>query len=162
MTNITRRNTLDWFDNLDTALTNWMARKAITLMRLSIGLIFVWFGALKFSPGLSPAETLITDSLPFLPMELFIPALALWEVAIGIGFLVNRPIRFTILLLILHMLGAASPILLNPDAVWQTFPHALTLEGQYIFKNLVVISGALAVGATVRGGRLNGQANDPQ
>jgi len=143
------------FTQVDTIITTWMAEHSILLLRISIGIVFIWFGALKFSPGLSPAENLIKESIEFLPMNIFIPVLALWEVVIGIGFLTGKFMRFTILILFLHMLGAASPIVINPGAVWQTFPYALTLEGQYIFKNLVVISGALVIGATVRGGNLS-------
>ncbi len=145
------------FDQVDTRLTRWMARYGILMLRVSMGIVFVWFGALKMVPGLSPAEDLIRDTLPFLPMALFLPFLAIWEMTIGVGFITGRFMRITILLLFLQMPGTLSPIVLNPDAVWQTFPHALTLEGQYIVKNMVLISAALVVGATVRGGQLNAE-----
>jgi uncharacterized membrane protein YkgB len=147
------------FNTVDTAITGWMARNGITLLRISMGIVFFWFGALKLVPGLSPAEHLVRETVTFLPMNLFLPFLAVWEMAIGLGFIANRFMRLTILLLFLQMPGTISPVFLRPDLVWTAFPFALTLEGQYIVKNLVLISAALVVGATVRGG---GLTSDPE
>jgi len=143
-----------WFERVDVTLTRLMARNGITLLRISSGIVFLWFGALKLQPELSPAEGLIRASLPFLPMNLFIPFLALWEMLIGIGLISGKFMRVTLLLLLLQMPGTISPVFLRPDLVFTQFPYALTLEGQYIIKNLVLISAALVIGATVRGGGL--------
>ena len=51
-----------------------------------------------------------------------------------------------------QMIGTLTPIFLLPDQVFTRFPYGLTLEGQYIIKNLVVISSGIVIGATVRGG----------
>ncbi len=143
------------FETIDNRITRWMARNSIPLLRISIGVVFVWFGALKFFPGLSPAEGLIRQALgSFVPVEVFMPVLALWEVVIGLGFISGRYLRATLLLLALQMVGTVSPVFLTPDAVFVQFPFVLTLEGQYIIKNLVLFSGALVIGATVRGGYL--------
>jgi uncharacterized membrane protein YkgB len=139
---------------IDTRVAEWMAEHGIQLLRIAIGLVFVWFGGLKLLPGLSPAEGLVRATMPFVPGELFVPLLGIWELLIGLGFLTGRFLRATILLLFLQMPGTFLPVLLLPDQVFTSFPFGLTLEGQYIFKNLVLISGALVVGATVRGGRL--------
>jgi uncharacterized membrane protein YkgB len=147
------------FDTIDTAITGWMARHGITLLRISMGLVFLWFGALKLVPNVSPAEDLIRETITFLPMNVFLPFLAVWEMAIGLGFITGKFMRLTILLLFLQMPGTISPVFLRPDLVWTTFPFGLTLEGQYIVKNLVLISAALVVGATVRGG---GLISDPE
>jgi hypothetical protein len=92
--------------------------------------------------------------VPFLPGSFFLPFLGLWEVAIGLGFLTGRALRLTILLLFLQMPGTLAPVALLPERVFTQFPFGLTLEGQYIVKNLVLIAAALVIGATVRGGRL--------
>jgi uncharacterized membrane protein YkgB len=146
------------FNRVDWALTNWMARNGVTLLRISLGVVFLWFGALKLIPGLSPAEGLIRETITFFPMSLFLPLLAIWEIAIGLGFITGRFMRLTILLLFLQMPGTISPVFLRPDLVFTQFPFGLTLEGQYIVKNMVLISAALVIGATVRGG---GLTNDP-
>jgi uncharacterized membrane protein YphA (DoxX/SURF4 family) len=88
-------------------------------------------------------------------MELFLPVLAIWEMIIGLGFITGKFMRLTILLMIFQMIGAASPIVLNPTAVFVKFPFVLTLEGQYIIKNAVLVSAAFVIGATVRGGELS-------
>ncbi|MGF1505966.1 MAG: DoxX family membrane protein [Chloroflexi bacterium] len=144
-------------DRIDRRITHWMAEHGIPFLRVSVGIVFFWFGALKLVPGLSPAEGLIIETLAPLspvPMNVFIPILAVWEMVIGLGYITGRFMRLTILLMFLQMIGTVSPLFLNPGAVWNVFPFALTLEGQYIIKNLVLISAALVVGATVRGGRL--------
>lgn len=142
-------------DQLDRRITQWMANHGITALRISVGVIFFWFGALKLFPGLSPAEGLITETLgTYVPIGLFLPILAVWEMLIGLGFITGKAMRLTIILMFLQMGGTVSPMFLNPEAVWTVFPFGLTLEGQYIIKNLVLISAALVVGATVRGGRL--------
>ncbi|NNG28023.1 MAG: hypothetical protein HKM87_10885, partial [Ignavibacteriaceae bacterium] len=46
------------------------------------------------------------------------------------------------------------PLIILPEKIWTVFPYGLTLEGQYIIKNLVLISAGLVLGATVRGGKL--------
>jgi uncharacterized membrane protein YkgB len=142
------------FEALDARVAGWMAAHAITLLRVAIGIVFLWFGALKLVPGLSPAEALVRASVPFLPGDLFVPVLGVWEMAIGLGFLTARALRLTILLLFLQMPGTFIPVLFLPDQVFTAFPFGLTMEGQYIVKNVVLIAGALVVGATVRGGRL--------
>ena len=142
------------FDKVDTIIVKWMAKNGLTLLRISVGIVFLWFGALKLIPGASPAEILVRETLPFLPMELFLPVLAIWEMAIGLGFITGKFMRLTILLMFFQMIGAAAPIVLNPTAVFVKFPFVLTLEGQYIVKNAVLVSAAFVIGATVRGGKL--------
>jgi uncharacterized membrane protein YkgB len=146
------------FDRIDTRVTAFMATYGVTLLRISMGIVFFWFGALKLVPDLSPAENLVRETITFLPMNFFLPFLALWEMTIGLGFITGKFPRPTILLLFLQMPGTISPIFLRPDLVFTHFPYGLTLEGQYIIKNLVLISAALVIGATVRGG---GLTNDP-
>lgn len=150
--------TSEQFNRIDQAITRWMARSGVTLLRISMGIVFFWFGALKLVPSLSPADDLIRQTLTFLPMGLFMPFLALWEMLIGLGFISGKFMRITILLLFLQMPGTVSPIFLRPDLVFTAFPYGLTLEGQYIVKNLVLISAALVIGATVRGGGLTNRS----
>jgi uncharacterized membrane protein YkgB len=147
------------FDTVDRSVTRWMARHGITLLRWSIGLIFIWFGALKLAPGLSPADQIATETAMTLTFGLLSEdvarlALACLELAIGFGLVTARLLRATLLLLFAQMAGTLTPLVLSPDQVWSDFPFVLTLEGQYIIKNAVFISAGLVIGATVRGGRL--------
>ncbi|WKZ68191.1 MAG: DoxX family membrane protein [Melioribacteraceae bacterium] len=137
--------------NLDNILVNWMSRFGLLVLRIGLGIVFFWFGALKFFPGLSPAEGLVRNTIYFINPDLFLPVLAAWETLIGIGLIWGKYMRLTLLLLFLQMPGTALPILVLPDVVWTNFPFGLTLEGQYIIKNLVLIGAGLVLGATVRG-----------
>lgn len=142
------------YEEVDIWLTRWMAKYALTIVRIGLGIIFFWFGALKLVPGLSPAEELVRNTIYLVDPDLFIPVLAVWEMLIGVGLISGKFMRLTLLLLFLQMPGTALPLLILPDVVWTQFPYGLTLEGQYIIKNLVLVGSALALGATVRGGRL--------
>ena len=147
------------FDRVDRRITGWMAAHGVLFMRLSLGLVFLWFGALKFVPGLSPAESLAGRTIEALtmgaiPAGIALPILAAWECAIGIGLLTGILLRATLLLLFLQMLGTLTPLVMFPAETFSQFPIAPNLEGQYIIKNAVLIAGAIVVGATVRGGRI--------
>lgn len=147
-------------DRIDKRITNWMARYGMVIMRIGLGIVFLWFGALKLVPGLSPAEELVRNTIYFIDPDIFIPVLAVWEMAIGIGLIFGIFMRLTLLLLFLQMPGTALPLLVLPEVVWTSFPFGLTLEGQYIIKNLVLIGSALVLGGTVRGGYLEPEPPD--
>jgi uncharacterized membrane protein YphA (DoxX/SURF4 family) len=142
-----------WFDQIDRTITYWMAANGLTVMRIGLGVVFLWFGALKLIPGLSPAEELVRNTIYFIDPDIFQPILAIWEMGIGLGLIFGKYMRFTLFLLFSQMMGTALPLVLLPEVVWTTFPFGLTLEGQYIIKNLVIIGAALVLGGTVRGGR---------
>ena len=144
-----------YFDKADRAITKWMGENGLVILRISLGIMFFWFGLLKFFPGLSPAENLVRNTVYFINPDIFIPILAVWESLIGIGLITGKYMRFTLLLLFLQMPGTALPLIVLPEVVWSKFPYGLTLEGQYIIKNLVLIGGGLVLGATVRGGKIS-------
>jgi hypothetical protein len=84
-----------------------------------------------------------------------VPILAAWECLVGIGLLSGKFLRATLLLLFVQMPGTMLPLVLFPAETFRIFPYAPTLEGQYIIKNVVLVSAAIIVGATVRGGQLS-------
>ncbi|MEJ6618196.1 MAG: hypothetical protein QNL07_02865 [Candidatus Planktophila sp.] len=118
-------------------------------LRISLGIVFFWFGALKIF-GESPANEVITKTIYWFNPDIFIPVLGVWESVIGICLLVPSFIRVGLFLLALQMPGTFLPLILLPEVCFQSVPFNLTLEGQYIVKNLVLIGAAMAVG-----GRLN-------
>lgn len=147
------------FHEIDTRITAWMAEHGIVLLRISVGIVFFWFGVLKFFPDLSPAQdlaarTIETLTLGIVQPELSLPVLAAWECLIGLGLITGKFMRATLLLLFLQMLGTITPLAIFPDETWQIFPYSPTLEGQYIIKNIVLVTAAIVMGATVRGGDL--------
>ncbi|MFO7548397.1 MAG: DoxX family membrane protein [Acidimicrobiia bacterium] len=147
---------LSWLAGLDRTLTRWMAERGVLLLRISVGAVFLWFGVLKFWPGLSPADELAAATIErlsfgIIPTGPALVALAALETAIGLGLVFGRAMRLTLLLLFGQMLGTITPLVLFPDLTWSA-ALVPTLEGQYIIKNLVLVSAGLVIGATVRGG----------
>ena len=146
-------------DRLDVRITRALARLGVPALRIALGVVFLWFGALKFFPNLSEAETLAARTIEQLTFgvvraDVAVPLLAAWETLIGIGLIVGRWLRAVLFLLAIQMLGTLTPLVLFPAETFTVFPIAPTLEGQYIIKNVVLIAAAMVVGATVRGGGL--------
>lgn len=143
----------------------WMSKHGVVLLRISIGIIFLWFGIQKFFPGISSAEDLATRTIEVMTFgvikqALGMPLLAAWEVIIGVTFLFGRFMRIAIPLLMLQMIGTITPLFFFPNEAFQSVPFVPTLAGQYIIKNLVLISGAMIIGAyhfgyTIRKGESN-------
>lgn len=154
------------YDRIDRHITASLARVGIPALRISLGIVFLWFGALKLFPGLSPAQDLAADTIERLtlgvvPPDVALVVLGLWECAIGIGLLSRILLRVTLLLLVVQMAGTITPLFLFPTETFTAFPYAPTLEGQYIIKNIVLVAAALVVGATVRGGGLSPEPDTP-
>lgn len=145
------------FYDIDRRITRWMARYGILLLRISLGIVFLWFGALKLFPDMSPAVDLASRTINQLTFGLIsediaLMILAIWECLIGLGLILGVFLRVTLLLLFVQMLGTITPIFFFPNEVFTHIPYATTLEGQYIIKNMVLISAGIVIGATVRGG----------
>ena len=137
------------FDELDMRIASAMKQWSIPLLRVSLAVVFIWFGALKVL-DISPAADLVAATVYVVSPEVFVPVLGVWEVLIGICLLYRPLIRVGIFLLFLQLPGTFLPLVLLPEVVYTTAPYALTVEGQYIIKNLVIIGAALAIGSTVR------------
>jgi len=144
------------FATVDRSIAGFMRRFGHSALRYSLAVIFIWFGILK-PFGLSPAEGIIlltVDWMPLLSAKTWLAVIGWWEVAIGVMFLFRSTLRFAIGLLALQMVGTFMPLVMLPSVTFQDgrVPYALTLEGQYIVKNLVIISAAMVIGGTVRTG----------
>ncbi|MCG3652773.1 DoxX family membrane protein [Aliarcobacter butzleri] len=119
-------------------------QNTIKLMRLSLGIIFVWYGMLKFFPTLSPAEDLAIKTIDIMFFHLIdgslsIKLLAILEVAIGIGFLSGYYTKLVTIIFLGHMLCTFAPLFILPELSFTHAPYAFTLVGQYIVKNIVFI-----------------------
>lgn len=140
---------VEWFHRIDYRIADWMAKYCFFFLRISIAIIFIWFGLLK-PLGLSPEADLVKRTVYWIPPEFFLPVLGLWEVSIGVCMLFRPLIRIAILCLFFQLPGTLLPLFLLPEVCFTQPPYGLTLEGQYIIKNLFLVSAALAVGSTVR------------
>ena len=141
------------FDRMDQKIVGFMSSYAILIMRISLGIVFVWFGLLKVV-GVSPVFDLASQVVYWLPSELFVPLLGIVEIAIGVGLMLGKALRGILALLFLLLAGTFLVLLILPEAAFQGGnPLFLTTEGEFVIKNLVLIAAGLAVGGTVRHGR---------
>jgi len=131
----------------DKFFIDFSTKFGVPFLRFAIGIVFVWFGVLKTIGELSPAYDLVAATVYWLTPEIIVPLLGLWEVGIGVCFLIAPLTRLGLILLALQMPGTFLPLVLLPEVCFTVFPFGLTLEGQYIVKNLVIIGSALVIGA---------------
>ncbi|HEX2854946.1 MAG TPA: hypothetical protein VHO24_17060 [Opitutaceae bacterium] len=139
---------LHGLERWDEMLSTGMNRHGRRLLRLSLALVFIWFGALK-TLGSSPANELVARTVYWLRPEVFLPILGWWEVAIGVCLLFRPLLRLGLLLLFLQMPGTFLPFIIVPERCFEHFPFVLTVEGQYIVKNLVLLGAAVVIGGTI-------------
>lgn len=140
----------DLLRKYDTLFILFMDKIGITFLRFAIGVVFIWFGALKTIGELSPAYDLVAATVYWLTPEIIVPLLGLWEIAIGLAFLFTPLTRIALFLLFLQIPGTFLPLVLLPEVCFTVFPFGLTLEGQYIVKNLVIIGSALVIGSRIQ------------
>lgn len=146
-------------DSLDAAAHRWLVARGITLLRISLGAVFLGFGLLKFFPGVSPAEDLATATTDILffglvPGSVAIVMIAVLESVIGLLLITGRRMRLAVYLLAGQFVGILSPLVLLPGRLFSGPGHAPTLEGQYVLKDVILVAAVLVVATTLRGGRL--------
>ncbi|WP_420388443.1 doxx family protein [Roseivirga sp.] len=128
----------------------FIERHQFRILRICIGILFLWFGALKFFPGLSPAESLATQTIQIMtfnlmPQGMIMPSLALMEVGLGLLLVFSREFKLTFWILFFHMCCTIMPLFILTEITFKDFPFQLTIEGQYIVKNIVIISAAFVL-----------------
>lgn len=139
-------------DRLDQTLVGLMSAYGIHLLRFAVAIVYLWFGGLKLIDA-SPAAELVVQTIFWLPPRQALLFIGGWEVLIGAGLLFTHPLvlRATLFLLWLQLAGTFQVFFLLPQEAFQGGnPLLPTLEGQYTFKNLVLIAAGLVIGSTVR------------
>jgi len=137
-------------DRIDEAVSGFMERYGVTVLRIAVAIVFIWFGALKVIDR-SPVEDLVKDTIYFLPEDTFFVVIGVWEIIIGVGLLVPVLLRLTLALFWLQMAGTFLSLIVLPDRVFQDGnPLLLDVTGEFIVKNLVLIAAGLVIGSTVR------------
>jgi uncharacterized membrane protein YkgB len=130
---------------LDNLLLSSLRRWSITALRLALGSVFLWFGALKIF-GNSPVASLIRETYTFVPVSTFILVLGMWEMLIGIGIILKRALRCVLILLCIHLVGTFTAMWLKPSLFFvQGFPFCLTGDGEFVMKNVVLITAGLVI-----------------
>lgn len=137
---------------IESTVMRLSSRYSILILRLSLGIIFLLFGLLKFIPGASPAEELALRTIELLTGGVLSESLsrvllASLESMIGLGFLIGRQLRLILIAFLCQMVGTLAPLVLFPNEMFRQDPLSLSLEGQYILKNLVLIGAAIVIWA---------------
>lgn len=144
------KSVLAHYKRLDKHIVAVLKDFGLPFLRYSLALVFIWFGVLK-PLGFSPATDLVTSTVYWVSPQWFIPFLGLWELVIGVCLLWKPLIRLGLFLMALQMMGTFLPLVLLPEVVYsQGNPFFLTMEGQYIVKNLVLIGAGMVIGSHVR------------
>jgi uncharacterized membrane protein YkgB len=139
-----------WVDRVDARLIPLLRRVAVPLLRVSLGVVFVWFGALKIFE-VSPVSDLVAKTVYWVDPNWFVPALGVFEVTLGVLLLLGRAMRLALLLFLAQMAGTFVTFLVLPEVTFQHGnPLLLTVEGEFVVKNLVLLCAGLVVGTTVR------------
>jgi putative oxidoreductase len=141
---------LQRFDALDARVVAALRARGPLALRAALGVVFLWFGALKLA-GASPVADLVASSVPVLAPGQAVLALGAWESLLGLGLLAGVGLRLVLPMMGLLLLGTFSVLVLQPWLVFQGGnPLLLTLEGEFVVKNLVLLAAGLVVGGTVR------------
>jgi len=137
-------------DRVDLVIIPFLRRVAVPLLRISLGIVFVWFGLLKIFE-VSPVAEFVARTVYWVDPDLFVPALGVFEVTLGVLLLLGKMMRLTLCLFLAQMVGTFLTFLVLPNVVFQHGnPLLLTVEGEFVVKNLVLIAAGLVVGTTVR------------
>jgi uncharacterized membrane protein YkgB len=134
---------------VDEIVIPFLRRWGIPTLRISLAVVFIWFGALKVF-GVSPVVDLVASTVYWVDPDWFVPALGVVEVLVGVGLAARFGLRLVLLVLALQMLGTFLVFVLLPELTFQDGnPLQLTIEGEFVLKNLVLLASAMVVGASI-------------
>ena len=137
-------------ERIDSKVLALLERVALPLLRVSLGIVFVWFGILKIT-GQTPVAQLVADTVFWIDPDWFVPLLGVFEALVGFGLLFGRGLRLVLALFILQMIGTFLVLVVQPDVAFQNGnPLILTTEGEFVVKNLVLLSAGLTIGSRLK------------
>jgi uncharacterized membrane protein YkgB len=141
---------INLYDSIDRRITVLLRRWSLPALRISLGIVFVWFGALKIA-GVTPVTDLVADTVYWFDPDWVVPALGWAEVIVGVGLVLGIWLRGVLALFVAQMAGTFLVLVVQPDVAFRDGnPLLLTVEGEFVIKNLVLLSAGLVIGATVR------------
>jgi uncharacterized membrane protein YkgB len=134
----------------DLQVLRFLNRHSLTLLRFSLAVVFIWFGALKVF-GVTPVAELVSSVVYWVDPDWFVPFLGFLEIAVGLGLLFSVGMRIVLFVFVAQMIGTFLVLIIRPDIAFQNGnPLLLTTEGEFVIKNLVLISAGLTVGARLQ------------
>lgn len=134
---------------LDRRVARFMERYSVTVLRIALGVVFVWFGALKVIDR-SPVKDLVGDTVYWVDRDWFVPVLGAWEIVVGLGLIFPVALRLTLLLFWVQMAGTFLSLVILPGRSFQDGnPLLPSTTGEFVLKNLVLIAAGLVVGSSV-------------
>lgn len=131
----------------DLVVLGFIKNHNLLFARLAIFVVYFWFGILKIftvSPADPLVQSLLEKTLPFISFHNFLILFALFEMLIGVLFLIRGAERLAVALLAIHLITTVLPLILLPQTTWQNW-FVPTLEGQYIIKNVLIIALAFVI-----------------
>jgi uncharacterized membrane protein YkgB len=143
---VSKAPALHLLSDIDDFLLASLRRWSIPILRIALGFVFMWFGALKvFST--SPVAVLINETYSFLPIRIFLPVLGGWEMLIGMCMVFKRVLRCALLLMCIHLSGTFLALCLAPNHFFREgIPFFLTADGEFVIKNMVLMAAGLVIG----------------
>ena len=137
-------------ERIDQTVTAFLGRWSQPALRVSVALVFIWFGALKIF-DVTPVTELVANTVYWFDPDWVVPTLGVVEVAVGLGLLFGVALRSVLALFFLQMLGTFLVFVVQPDVAFvDGNPLLLTTEGEFVVKNLVLLSAGLVIGTAVR------------
>ena len=134
-------------EHADAWLRPFLARIGVPLLRISLGVVFLWFGLLKIL-DVSPVSALVAKTIYWFDPDVVVPVLGAVEVFVGLCLLAGRLMRVALPLLVLQMAGTFLVLVLLPEIAFRGGnPFLLTVEGEFVVKNLVLLSAGLVIGS---------------
>jgi uncharacterized membrane protein YkgB len=123
----------------------------VPLLRISLGIVYIWFGALKVADA-TPVGQLVAKTVPFLPEKIFVPGLGIFEVLLGVGLVVGRYLGIVALLMCAHLAGTFLVLVTQPQEAFEHGnPLMLSMTGEFVVKNIVLITAGLVLATSPRG-----------
>ena len=160
MSNVQESVRASW-SRLDEKMIKFMSAYGIHMIRYSLGVVFIWFGLLKVA-AVRPVADLVAKIVYWASPNFFVPFLGAWEVAVGLGLLFNVALRLTLCLFWRQLSGTFLVLVLRPDIAFQGGnPLLLTVEGEFVMKNIVLIASGIVVGGAVRRTEIKGTHQNP-
>lgn len=137
------------FAKVDAAITKFLRRWSIPALRVSLGIVFLWFGLLKVL-DVTPVTDLVADTVYWVDPDWFVPLLGFAEIAVGVALITGLALRAALAVFAAQMVGTFLVLVIQPDVAFQDGNiFELTVEGEFVVKNLVLLSAGLVVGSTV-------------